>query len=77
MAITLLLSYSQQFCDDLFGDRVYHAIADLFNVNDVSKTIRGFKKGSRDGVGGGGVESKIDDMVEGMARNGGLSGWRV
>ena len=46
---------------------MYHAVADFFNVDDMSKTIRGFMKGSVDGVGGGCVEGKIDDMVEGMA----------
>ncbi len=51
---------------------MHNSIAYFFNVNDMSKTIRGFEKGSWDGARGGHIESKIDDMVEGMARNGGV-----
>ena len=46
---------------------MHNAIAYFFDVNDVPKMIGGFKKGSRDGVHGGCIESKIDDMVEGLA----------
>jgi hypothetical protein len=55
------------FCNGLLGDRVHHAVAYFFDVDDVPKTIGGFEKGSRDGVRGGRIESKIDDMVEGLA----------
>ena len=63
--------------DSFFGDRVDDAIADLFDVNDVAETIRGLEKGSWDGVGGGRVEGEIDDMVEGLPRNGGMAARRV
>jgi hypothetical protein len=56
---------------------VHNSVAYFFDINDVSKTIAGFEKGSWDGVHGGCIESKIDDMVEGMARNGGMPAWCV
>jgi hypothetical protein len=55
------------FRNGLLGDRVHNAVAYFFDVNDVPKTIGGFEKGSWDGVHGGRIESKIDDMVEGLA----------
>ena len=54
------------------GDRVHNAVAYFLDVNDVPKMIRGFEKGSWDGVRGRRIESKIDDMVEGLAQNGGV-----
>ena len=51
---------------------MHNSVAYFFDINDMSKTIGGFEKGSWDGVRGGRIESKIDDMVEGMARNGGV-----
>ncbi len=52
---------------------MHNSVAYFFNVYDMLKTIRGFEKGSWDDVRGGRIESKIDDMIEGMGRNGGVS----
>ncbi len=46
---------------------MHNPVGYFVNVNDVPKMIGGFEKGLLDGVGGGCIESKIDDMVEGMA----------
>ena len=46
---------------------MHNTVAYIFDVNDMPKTIRGFERGSRDGVRGGRIESKIDHMVEGLA----------
>ncbi len=51
---------------------MHNSVAYFFDIDDMSKTIRGFEKGLWDGVCGGHIESKIDDMVEGMGRNGGV-----
>ncbi len=56
---------------------MHNAVACFLDINDVSKTIGGFEKGSWNGVHGGRIESKIDDMVEGVARNGGVPAWCV
>jgi hypothetical protein len=56
---------------------VHNSVAYFFDINDMSKTIGGFEKGSWDGIRGGRIESEIDDMVEGMARNGGVPAWCV
>ncbi len=48
---------------------MHNSIAYFFDINDMSKMIGGFEKSSWDGVRGGHIESKMDDMVEGMARN--------
>ncbi len=54
---------------------MHNSVAYFFDINDMSKSVVGFDKGSWDGVRGGRIESKIDDMVEGVARNGGVSTW--
>ena len=51
---------------------MHNSVAYFFNINDMLKTIGGFEKGLWDGAHGGRIESKIDDMVEGMTRNGGV-----
>ncbi len=45
------------------------AVADFFDINDMTKTIGGFEKGLEDGVRRRRIEGEIDDMIEGMARN--------
>ena len=45
---------------------MYDAIADFLSIDDMTKTIRGFEKGSGGGVPGRRIEGKIDDMIEGV-----------
>ena len=55
------------FHNGFLGDRVHNAVADFFDIDDVTKTIRGFEKGLGDGVHGKRIEGEIDDMIEGVA----------
>ncbi len=56
---------------------MHNSVAYFFDINDMSKTIAGFEKGSCDGVRGGRIESKMDDMLKGMTRYGGVPAWCV
>jgi hypothetical protein len=51
----------------LFGHRVDGTVAHFLNVDTVENAIRRFGEDMQDCICRRGIESKVDDMVEGLA----------